>query len=86
MWLAHHGILGMKWGFRNGPPYPLGFGKHSASEKKAGWKKSLKTQKANYKTLKKYKPATNSELISGKRGPNDLRNITTDMAKNMSGE
>lgn len=22
--LAHHGILGMHWGRRNGPPYPLG--------------------------------------------------------------
>lgn len=22
-WLAHHGIPGMKWGKRNGPPYPL---------------------------------------------------------------
>lgn len=40
-YLQHHGILGMHWGFRNGPPYPLGFGKHSASEKKAGWTKSL---------------------------------------------
>lgn len=23
-YLAHHGILGMKWGRKNGPPYPLG--------------------------------------------------------------
>lgn len=40
-WIAHHGILGMRWGKKNGPPYPLGEGDHSASEKKAGWKKSL---------------------------------------------
>lgn len=39
--LTHHGILGMKWGRRNGPPYPLGASDHSASEKKAGWRKSL---------------------------------------------
>lgn len=41
-YLEHHGILGQSWGHRNGPPYPLSSGKHSASEKKAGWRKSLK--------------------------------------------
>lgn len=40
-YLMHHGILGQKWGKKNGPPYPLGASDHSASEKKAGWKKSL---------------------------------------------
>lgn len=40
-YLEHHGILGQKWGKRNGPPYPLDGSDHSASEKKAGWTKSL---------------------------------------------
>jgi len=39
--LYHHGILGQKWGHRNGPPYPLHVSAHSPSEKAAGYKKSL---------------------------------------------
>lgn len=34
LYLAHYGILGQKWGVRNGPPYPLRLSDHSASERK----------------------------------------------------
>lgn len=48
-YISHHGILGQKWGKKNGPPYPLGVGDHSASEKKAGWRDSLKRKGAEVK-------------------------------------
>ena len=43
--LAHHGILGMQWGKRNGPPYPLDAGAHSPEEKKAHYQKSIAKNK-----------------------------------------
>lgn len=32
--LTHHGILGQRWGKKNGPPYPLEEGQKSSAEKK----------------------------------------------------
>ena len=35
LFIAHHGILGQKWGQRNGPPYPLDEDDLSVAERKA---------------------------------------------------
>ena len=39
--LIHYGILGQKWGVRNGPPYPLKGGDFSPSERRAKLKKHI---------------------------------------------
>lgn len=43
--LYHTGIPGMKWGVRNGPPYPLGVKDMSASERRERKDKSQKKKK-----------------------------------------
>lgn len=46
-YLMHYGHLGMKWGQRNGPPYPLNYDKLSRSEKRKlpKWVKKLRKGK-----------------------------------------
>lgn len=62
--IQHHGVLGQRWGKRNGPPYPLSSGKHSASEKKAGWEKSIsKYKKPNTGQKRIIKKGTNFQRI-----------------------
>lgn len=46
IYLAHHGILGQKWGKKNGPPYPL-----NETQKSNAEKKNESPLLKNYKTM-----------------------------------
>lgn len=52
-YLVHHGILGQKWGKKNGPPYPLDFSKLSAEERHQAKKESI--DKGDVQTANAYK-------------------------------
>lgn len=65
-YLYHHGILGQKWGQRNGPPYPLGASDHSASERKADWRSSLdKSSQSETKKQKQKKSQVKTDRKAG---------------------
>ncbi len=76
--LYHHGILGQKWGKKQGPPYPLDASDHSAAERKAGWKQSLEGVKKNI-TGKLYGDKTIRRGMT-------MRRITTDMNESLNNE
>lgn len=40
-YLAHHGIKGMHWGARNGPPYPLDYSSHTVEQKRKNAKSTI---------------------------------------------
>ena len=50
-YLAHHGILGMHWGQRNGPPYPLGSDKSTGHRLKTGASGKIEKKKPEKKSF-----------------------------------
>lgn len=62
--LSHHGILGQKWGKRNGPPYPIDkdIKKNDKREKKKRYKELAKTNKELKRKIKERKYLTDEEL------------------------
>lgn len=64
-YLMHHGILGQKWGVRNGPPYPLNDGSYS---------KSLKNTFGN-KVKFKYYEMPPSEIALAKKMNSKLKEV-----------
>lgn len=54
-YVEHHGIIGQKWGDRNGPPYPLSGSEHSAVVKSANKKSSGSGRKLTWRQRRKAK-------------------------------
>lgn len=56
-YFEHHGILGQKWGKKNGPPYPLDYDKLSSEERSKDKQRAISEGDAEtvaYKNNKKY--------------------------------
>lgn len=73
--LYHHGILGMRWGHKNGPPYPLSAKAHSASEKKAGWRQSLDNASEAIKRHREKRAEAKVARAERKRAKAEEKNI-----------
>lgn len=76
--LMHHGVLGMEWGKRMGPPYPLKPSMHSSKERKAGWQDSLEPGSPSY--VKKTKNAITAGIAKAKATAKSTGNKLKDKA------
>lgn len=86
-YLQHFGILGQKWGKRNGPPYPLNDSKKSWSERRQEKKAAKKIVEDGYnypgysgKKLKSIDTIDRNDLINTQNG--NFKKVTDDIMKN----
>ncbi len=68
--LQHFGILGMHWGKKNGPPYPLGYSDHTAEQKRKNKKSVIDGKQNTTSNSNKSKQTTSSN--SNQSRPDDL--------------
>lgn len=91
-YLVHHGILGQKWGKRNGPPYPLDESdkssvekKHEDSNKNKNNNKSFNVKTTNTsdieKKIKTEKIGKNTEILIYKGNKFDYTDISDELDK-----
>lgn len=82
--LAHFGILGQRWHRRNGPPYPLDAGDHSAAQKTAakaaGIKVGQDSGKGSIDNIKKPKSGGVSKSPKKELTPEEKREAAMDAA------
>lgn len=81
-YLKHWGIPGMKWGERNGPPYPLSSSQMSSEERKHRINDKLtlkdksddelKKEVSRMKLEKEYRDLSKSSVINGSKFTNAL--------------
>lgn len=60
--IYHHGILGQRWYEQNGPPYPLGYARRSAAERRLNRKDMRYVKRVEGKARKKAYNASKKEL------------------------
>lgn len=68
-YIKHHGILGMRWGKRNGPPYPLS----SSIASKVSSNARRKARRTNVNTLSNDEIRKTNERIRLEKEFNSLR-------------